>query len=250
MKGIIYYTENKFREPMFSVVQKYISQSGLPITSSSLKPINFGDNQVVNRPRRGFVTYIMQILSCLERSKSKYVFFCEHDVLYHKSHFDFTPPKDDAFYYNANCWRWLVGSNIAIRHDGMISLSGMCANREFALNHYRAKMNKMKELGWDKDDSRNPAFGRKWGFEPGRKPIKSGGFSDEQHDIWESEYPLIDIRHRLAFSGEKTKKNEFKHIPKWWKEISIDNIPGWNLRKMFDPKYFDNYTRDKSKGWK
>jgi hypothetical protein len=251
MNGIIYYTDNKFREPMFSVAQEYIKKANLPITSSSLnKVIDFGDNEVINRPRRGFVTMIIQILSCLKRSKAKYVFFCEHDVLYHRSHFDFVPPRDDTYYYNANCWRWYVGSNHAIKHHGMISLSGMCANRELALNHYQAKINKMKEKRWDKDESRNPFFGRKWGFEPGRKPMRLGGFSNERHDVWESEYPLIDIRHRLSFSGEKTKKSDFKHEPKWWKKIPVEEIQGWNIRKMFDETIFNNYTRDKSKGWK
>jgi len=247
VKEIIYYTENKFREPMFSVVQEYIRKANLPIISSSLKAIDFGNNEVMNRPRRGYVTMIMQILSCLKRSRAKYVFFCEHDVLYHKSHFDFTPERDDTYYYNINCWRWLVGSGRAIKHHGMVSLSGMCANRELALNHYQSKMDKMKEKGWDKDDTRNPAFGRRWGFEPGRKPTSNGGFSNEKYDYWESEYPLVDIRHRLTFSGEKTRKEEFKHEPKWWKEIPIEEIPGWNIKEMFDENTFPNYTRNKEK---
>ena len=245
MKGIIYYTENKFREPMFSVVQEHIKKSGLPITSSSLKKIDFGDNEVINRPRRGFVTYVMQILSCLKRSKAKYVFFCEHDVLYPESHFEFTPERDDTYYYNINCWRWLIGSDHAIRHHGMVSLSGLCVNRKLALSHYQSKMDKMVEKGWDKDESRNPQFGRRWGFEPARKPTSNGGFSDEKYAYWESEHPLVDLRHRLAFSGEKTKKAEFKHKPIWWKEIPIEEIPGWNIREMFNQNTFHNYTRDK-----
>ena len=243
MKEIIYYTHNKFREPMFSICQKYIGDSGLPITSSSLRKIDFGNNEVMNRPRRGFVTMIMQIISCLERSKGKYVFFCEHDVLYHKSHFDFTPQEDDVYYYNINCWRWLVGSNVAIKHHGMVSLSGMCCNRELALRHYQAKMDKMIEKGWDKDDTLTPRFGRKWGFEPGRKPMRNGGFSNEKHQLWESVYPLVDIRYRLNLSGEKTKKKDFKHIPKWWKEIPIEEIPAWDIKELFDETTFHNYTR-------
>ena len=115
-KNIIYYSDSRLGEPIYSIVQKYILESGLPIISASLKPIKFGDNEVVEG-KRGYTTMVNQIISCLKRSKSKYVFFCEHDVLYHPSHFDFTPPRDDIFYYNDNVWRWMMGGDGAIKHD-------------------------------------------------------------------------------------------------------------------------------------
>src|SRR3972149_11579423 len=104
-KGIIYYTDNRLIEPLFSVCQKYILASGLPIVSTSLAPINFGKNIVV-AGKPGYVTMVDQIVTALEASTADYVFFCEHDVLYHKSHFDCLPPKDDVYYYNMNNWRW------------------------------------------------------------------------------------------------------------------------------------------------
>ena len=55
-KGIIYYTDNKLKEPLFSLVQKYISASELPIVSCSLKPINFGKNIVLENRERSYPT--------------------------------------------------------------------------------------------------------------------------------------------------------------------------------------------------
>jgi hypothetical protein len=100
-KGIIYYTDNKIEEPISSTVRNLLLETNLPIVSSSLRPINFGKNIVVNL-EPGVITMITQIYNALKESRSKYIFFCEHDVLYHKSHFNFTPIKDDVFYYNTN----------------------------------------------------------------------------------------------------------------------------------------------------
>ena len=86
-KGIIYYTDNQLREPIFSIVQELISLSGLPITSVSLLPLDFGDNFVLSL-KPGYITMIKQIIKALEQSKADLVYFCEHDVLYPPSHFD------------------------------------------------------------------------------------------------------------------------------------------------------------------
>ena len=96
MKGIIYYTDNRLGEPIYSTAQKHILSSGLPIVSISLKPIDFGENIVLDL-NPSFITMIKQIETGLEASKSDFVFFCEHDVLYPASHFEFTPPRDDIF---------------------------------------------------------------------------------------------------------------------------------------------------------
>lgn len=74
-KAIIYYTDNRLREPIFSLVQKYIAASGLPITSCSLKPINFGKNIVLEGKERSYPTMALQILTALENSEADYVFF-------------------------------------------------------------------------------------------------------------------------------------------------------------------------------
>jgi hypothetical protein len=233
MKSVIYYTDNELEEPLNSIVQIYIYESRLPITSASLMPIRFGKNAVIEG-KRSYPTMVKQIISCLERSTSKYVFFCEHDVLYHPSHFEFTPPRDYIFYYNTNVWRWLLGSETAMRYDRMIPLSSMCANRELALEHYRLRARKIKENGWDKINNGDPLWVRKMGYEPGTKKKRRGGITDDDFDTWDSNLPIIDIRHGGTFSPTKIKIEDFKHKPKWWMETIIEEIPGWDLKKLFN----------------
>lgn len=231
MKGIIYYTDNRLGEPIFSVVQKLILSAGLPIVSVSLKPIDFGKNIVLNLPP-GFISMTKQITTALKVSEATYVFFCEHDVLYPLSHFDFTPPKNNIFYYNANVWRWKYPDNLAITYDRLISLSSLSVNREFALNHYLARLKKIEGMGWDKDPRHEPLWARKWGYEPGTKKMKRGGFSDDDFETWMSKDPIIDIRHGGTFSQPKVTLDSFVHLPTNWRETTLDKIPGWDLKEL------------------
>lgn len=232
LKGIIYYTDNRVEEPLFSLVQKYILQSGLPVVSVSLKPIQFGDN-IVLELKRSYPTMVLQIITALEKSTADVVFFCENDVLYHYSHFYFTPPKNDIFYYNENVWRWRLWDHMAIKYERMLPLSCLCVNRKFALNHYKYRLKMIEEMGWDKDRSREPRWARRMGYEPGTKKKKRGGFTDDDFDTWSSVYPNIDVRHRNAFSRPKVELGEFKHAPKNWREIPASKIPGWNVLDLF-----------------
>jgi hypothetical protein len=235
-KGIIYYTDNRLGEPIFSIVQKQILVSDLPIISVSLKPINFGKNFVLDQPPR-YISILKQIKKGLEESNSDYVFFCEHDVLYPKEHFDFTPPRNDIFYYNANVFRWKYPENLAVSYDRLISLSGLCVNRKFALEHFQKRLKIIEKNGWDKDLSHEPLWARKWGYEPGTKKTKRGGFSDDDFETWLSKYPIIDIRHNRTFSQPKVTLDSFIHKPTNWKETTLDKIPGWDLKKLFNLKY-------------
>lgn len=214
------------------MVQGILLDTGLPITSASLKPINFGANRVIDA-QRSYPTMVMQIISCLERSRADYVFFCEHDVLYPASHFDFTPPKDDIFYYNSNVWRWKCGANTAINYERMLPLSCLCVNRKFALDHYRRRMDRIIEKGYDLNSNSNQSWVRTMGFEPGTKKKRRGGFSDDDFGVWSSEFPVIDVRHKNTFSPPKCTLESFKHAPTTWNVIDIKDIPGWDLKTLF-----------------
>ena len=234
-KGIIYYTDNRIdRSIIFKESQKTILASGLPITSVSLKPIEFGDNIVLENRLRSYPTMALQIYMALEASKAKYVFFCEHDVLYHPSHFDYIPPTDDIYYYNVNNWRWWFGYDKAITYDGLTSLSSLCCNRELALEHYHLRLELIKKWGLDKIRSREPRWARKFGYEPGTKRKGNGGVSDEKHIKRKSEFPNVDIRHGHTFSHPKVHLGDFKHKPTSWREEPIDTIPGWDLKGLFN----------------
>jgi len=235
LKGVIYYTDNRIQNPIRDAARNTIKASGLPITSCSLKAIPFGKNIVVQGVR-SYPTMVKQILTALEYNGEDYVFFCEHDVLYHSSHFDFEPPKDDRYYYNLNNYRWDYPNDRAIQYDGLTSLSMMCCNRKLAINHYRLRMGLINKHGLDKIRSREPRWARRFGYEPGTKPKRRGGVSDEKSDRWWSEFPNIDIRHKKTFSSPKTKLEDFKHPPVNWKEVKLKDIPYWNSRLSFVPE--------------
>lgn len=234
-KSCIYYTDNEIGEPINTTVQNYIELSGLPIVSVSLKPMEFGNpNVLISDQKRGYRTMIRQIRTALEFAGSDYVFFCEHDVLYPQSHFDFTPPRDDIFYYNKNVWRWQFGSRRAIRYERMLPLSVLCVNRELALEHYLLREKAIREAGEEAFNSREPIIARKWGYEPGTKKKKRGGLTNDDFDTWSSEEPVIDIRHKGTFSPAKTTLESFKHLPLEWEEINVEDIPGWDLQALFN----------------
>jgi hypothetical protein len=231
-KGVIYYTDNRVIEPIFSTAQKFIKESNLPITCVSLKPTDFGDTRIVLPLVRSYPTMVRQIITALENSKEKFVFFCENDVLYHKSHFDFTPPKDNVFYYDDNIWRWRLWDDKAIRYEGMLPLSALCVGREFALAHFKMREEKIcKHL--DEFRSREPRLSRIWGYEPGCKKVRNGGLTDDVRETYSATLPSIDIRHKRTFSAPKVKIEDFKHVPGNWQEISIAELPGWNLKEIF-----------------
>jgi hypothetical protein len=234
-RGVIYYSDNRLDKSSINIEsRKSILASGLPIVSCTLKPIDFGKNIVLENMERSYPTMVDQILTALKALDTKYVFFCEHDVLYHPSHFDFTPPRDDIYYYNVNNFRWWFGHDMAISYDGLTSLSSLCCNRELAIKHYELRKRVIEEMGLDKVRSREPRWARRFGYEPGTKRKGNGGFTDETHIKRRSEFPNIDIRHYGTFSRPKIALHEFKHLPENWREIPIGQIEKWDLRKLFD----------------
>lgn len=223
-KGIIFYSDGRIEEPIKSLVFNNILKADLPITLSYLQP---GEE-------RSYPQMVRQIIFCLEKSKAKYVFFCEHDVLYHKSYFNFIPPRDDIYYYNTHLYRWDYPKDRLITYDGLTSLSQMCCNRLLALEHYKKRLKKIEKLGLEKIKSREPEWARRWGYEPGTKRRRIGGFSDEQSEKWRSWLPNIDIRHDMTFSSPKVHLTQFKHLPTGWKEMTLSQVSGWDLKGMFN----------------
>ena len=225
MKSIIYYTSNKPDKCILEGVQNQILKAGLPIVSVSLKPIDFGTNIILNA-KPGIMAYFNQILIGLENSTSDYVFFCEHDCLYHPSHFEFNPPRDDTFYYNTNVWKWNYYNHRVITYDHQASVSGLCVNRQLALEFYKRRLNIIYEKGFDKIPSfGNPDWARSMGYEPGKH--KGNKLEPALAEEWRSEFPLIDIRHSRCMTVPKMRQESFKKKPENWTEDLIENLPGW-----------------------
>ena len=211
-KGIIYYTDNQVPARLDKEVQNWIRISGLPITSTSLQPMEFGNNTHV-KEERGYMTMFKQILLCLEKATEDIVFFCEADVLYHPTHFDFTPEDPNMFYYNNN-WYSVGRGDMAVTWDAN-RVSQLCCYREHALNYYRNRIKEIEEKGFNRS------------YEP-------GGRDESTYKRWMSEFPNIDVMHGKNLTARKWSENDFrdKSTGQNFVKTTIDKIPGWvNLQQ-------------------
>ena len=219
-KGIIFYTDNQLKLKIAHTVQKNLRKiadsKGMKIVSSSLKPMSFGDRNVhFPHLKRGYLTMFKQILGALENSSSDIVFFCEHDVLYHPSHFDFTPPKKTKFYYNENVWKLNSENGHALHYDCK-QVSGIAVYRDLAIKHYKKRIKMVEKDG----------FKMSMGFEPATH-MRSARVDNLTSESWKSEFPNVDIRHGHNLSTTRWKKSDFRNqkFTKGW--IEALEIPAW-----------------------
>lgn len=224
-KGIIYYTDNQLNLNIAHACRKQIQKSGLPIVSTSLKPTKFGKNIHMKGFVRGWEAYFKQILKALETLDTDIVYFCEHDWLYHPSHFDFTPERDDTFYYNWNWWRVRSSDGHAVHYNTQL-VPGIVCYRKLAVEYYRQVVEYLEKEGFTSETAHNV------GFEPGthkRVPF-SGNYKVERFD---SEFPIIDIRHTNNLTSSKWSQDAFRN-PKnaqGWVESKAWELPGWEFSK-------------------
>ena len=220
--GCIYYTDNLVDEKLMLVCQKQLTKAvaGKKIVSVSLKPIPFGKNVVLTL-ERGYLTMFKQILAGLEALDTDIVFFCEHDVLYHPSHFDFLPPDRNIWYYESNYWFLRLTDGFAL-HYNVSPLSGLCVYRDIAIKHYKERIAMVEKEG----------FSYRIGFEPmthGRIKWKDM----YKFELFHSGSPSIDIAHGKNVTGKRWTQDKFRRKPTIWKEANIDTIPGWdNVRRL------------------
>jgi glycosyltransferase involved in cell wall biosynthesis len=220
--GIVYYTDNRLDDDIFYAVQRQLHNvnRGEEIISVSLKKLHrFGRNTVLDL-EPSYLTMFKQILAGLERSSSDYIFFCEHDVLYHHSHFDFVPSEKDKFYYNTNVWKVRYEDGLAVKVDFCQQTSGLCAYRGLLIEHYRKRIEIVERDG----------FSNKMGFEPGTHN-RDARVDDYKAESWQSEHPNIDIRHSGNLTPNRWSPDEFRNekYAEGWTESH--RVPGWGITK-------------------
>lgn len=247
-KEIIYYTDNRLNLKIAHKVQKNLLKMEIPIISVSLKPMTFGRN--IHLPlERGYLTQAKQILAGLEASSADLIYFCEHDVLYHYTHFSYVPETKHGYFYNTNVWRVRAEDGHALWCDNLQQLSGLVAYRKTLLEHYRKRVKKLEDYiennitwAWAGTDYEHKSkitqeqfnrYARAMGFEPG-----THGRPERVDDIpafsFMSEYPNIDIRHDNNFTSSRWKKEQFrnKRYTEGWRESHISKLPGWDLSSL------------------
>jgi hypothetical protein len=219
-KALVYYTDNRLDPEIMFACQRQIEigRNGHDLVTVSLQPILYGRNIMLDG-ERGPLTMFKQILAGLEATSADVVFLVEHDCMYHPTHFDFTPPRRDTFYYNQNRWQVDAKTGRAL-HYLANSTSGLCAYRELLLEHYRKRVKLVEERG----------FSRRLGFEPGthNRPER---VDDYGCDTWMSEWPNIDLRHGNNLTPTRWEKSQWRNQRYTAGWMEADAVPGWGRTK-------------------
>lgn len=228
-KGVVYYTNNNISMLLQEKCCEQI-KAGMKekhIVSVSHKRMNFGTNLVYSG-LPGYLAMARQILIGLEASTAEVIFFCEHDVLYHPSHFDFVPFRKDVIYYNTNVWRIRKEDGLALYCNNLQQLSGLVAYRETLIEHYKKRVS-LLENALKTHAKCVPCFNkyvRKMGFEPGTHK-REERVDDLTADSYQSRYPNLDIRHKENLTPSRWRKDQFRN-PRFtdgWTEAY--EVPGW-----------------------
>lgn len=212
-KGIIYYSDGRLSDKLNHLVHSRLKDTGLPIVSCNLKSLGLGKETVINEPR-GYLTMFKQILVALEASTEDIIFHAEHDVLYPKEHFDFTPLSKDKFYYDLN-WFKVRKDGLAVHWDAA-QVSGLCYYRQLGIDFYKDRVAQF-EAG---------TFDRK--FEP---------TVDAGYETWWATVPHIDIRGEWNVTYNKWKLEHFRNKATAvnFQSSTVDKITGWgDLRKLLE----------------
>lgn len=221
-KGIVYYTDNRIPQTIEKPIQDHLLKARAngvsQIVSIALKKATtFGDlNLAMPDFERGFLTMFKQILIGIENCDSDIIFLAEHDCAYHPSHFKFSPPKDDIYYYNENVYQInsQTGKTVYFRAK---RASQLCGYREHLLRHYRKRVELVEKNG----------FTMKMGFEPGTHR-RDARVDDYKSDSWRSEFPNIDIKHGKNLTRAKWSPKDFRSQRNCvdWQDVEGE-IPGW-----------------------
>ena len=224
-KGVVYYTDNRPDPKLLEDCRRQLRKafSG-PVAAVSINgPVSFDGFQSIQLDlERGYLTMFKQILAGLEASDADIVFFAEHDVLYHPSHFEFTPPRNDTFYYNRNVWKVDAATGRALHYD-CDQTSGLCAYRQLLLDHYRVRVARVERDG----------YSMRIGFEPGTRSTARGGVDDRPSSHWFSVLPNVDVRHDKNLTPTRWSKEQFRNqkYTTGWTEAEV--VPGWGRPQDF-----------------
>lgn len=213
MRSILYYTDHSLPPDLAFLCAgrlQDIAGDGEIVTVGLNKPAPFGTRRLTVTAERGTLTMFRQILAGLQATTGNHVFMCEHDVLYHPSHFNIEPMAG-VYHYNTNVWhvRWPDGR--AVRWDNCQQVSGLCADRDLLLDFYSQRIAQIERDGFNRH------------YEPGLKQTVGGRVVAN----WQSEKPNLDIRHNKNLTLSKWSIADFrnKHYAKGWQELDI--YPGW-----------------------
>lgn len=239
---IIYLTDNILAEPLASRVREILTEKacGIPIISISQEPLDYGTNICVGKIGRSWLSLYKQLQEGLEAATAKNIVIAEHDCCYSEEHLNWTPPRDDTFYYNHNHWLVQWGGNHP-ELNGMYSywprryaLSQLVCNRELLLRSTTERLSFI-EKGFlitkglkgagepgvnDAEAIETPLQAAARRAASGRaitSPTLAGYLTHYNAEPFKTVNPTLDIRHSTNFTGPKRGKNRCYELPYWGK---------------------------------
>lgn len=228
-KTIIYLTDNSLREDIMLICKNELifAAQDIPIISVSQKPVDLGKNICVGEIGRSWISLYSQILAGLNEVKTDYVCIAEHDCLYTFEHLQWTPPSNDIFFYNENCWfvQYETGEYSFIEkrraqsqlicHKNLLQ-SAITEILELLQNGLVVKkgMRYYGEPGQPFDTHKKFLEAQ-----PGRPDHLQQAlilyFRKYTSELFTTEYPNLDIRYGGNFTGGKTGKNKCNSLQYW-----------------------------------
>ena len=234
-KEVIYYCYDSKKSPkMLEACREQLRKSNLPIIYLSDSPIedverNLPVKKLIRDWNINYPTFhgmFKKILLGLELSTADYCFMAEDDVMYDSSHFEFTPPTNDKYYYNENVWHLRLTDGFAISYTAR-RLSQMCGDRKFLIEHFRKRLEIIESI-------KGRIHWQSMGFEPGthNRPERIDDFKSES---WMSKIPSIDLKDQNNATTARWSPSEFRNQRncKNWQEADWNTIPGWK-RESFN----------------
>jgi glycosyltransferase involved in cell wall biosynthesis len=218
--GAVWYTDNRAKEEILRTSLSHLRSAIGRIVTVGNSPSDFVEISL--NKERGYLTMFEQILAGLEALDTDIAFLCEHDVLYHTSHFEL-PVTPGVYNYNINTWKVDVATGKAITYITK-QTSGLYANRSLLVEHYRKRIERVKAEG----------FTRAMGFEPGSHNRKER-VDDIGSVAVSSKFPNIDLRHDKNLTSSRWSPEQFrdKRNCQGWQESTAEAIPGWaNLSEI------------------
>lgn len=228
MAGILYYTDNQCQERILLACRKQLMRciKSHNIVSISQYPIPF-QNNIVMPLSRSIISMYRQIIRGLEALKDDFIFFAEHDVLYHPNHFDFVP-KEEKYYFNTNVWTVKSDTGECMYADCMERTSCMVAFRDILMDAYTEKLCQAEEYF----ETNHKNFAQKYGYEP----------KNFLYEHFRGEEPNLDIKHGNNITRPRFDLNQYSNTAKRIignSFILTDRVPYWG--KMGEN--FDNFLR-------
>jgi hypothetical protein len=137
------------------------------------------------------------VLKGLEEVDADVVYLCEHDIVYHPSHFKFMPTEEGIFYYDYNRWSVCDETGKAVFYYTDVP-SMMCGLKSTLIDHYSRCVAMVEKEGWRSRYGYSPPKGLPRNKRKGKRLTY---FAD---------FPSLDIRRKDAWTKKRMDKKQFR----------------------------------------